>query len=135
MTHNLALLVDTGPLYALATPSDQYHTRAYRELAAIQDARLALATCYPALFETFSLLQRRVSPKRTHLWLNKTVNEVDLLTPSESDYRQAAAKVQSYPDQQLSLFDALLAVLSEQLSFAIWTFDSDFDVMGANVWR
>jgi predicted nucleic acid-binding protein len=33
------------------------------------------------------------------------------------------------------LFDALLATLSDRLGLAVWTFDSDFDVLGANVWR
>lgn len=40
-----------------------------------------------------------------------------------------------YPDQSITLFDAILAVLSDRLALPIWTFDHHFDVMGSDVWR
>jgi hypothetical protein len=38
-------------------------------------------------------------------------------------------------EQVISLFEAVLAVLSEHLDILLWTFDSDFDVMRVFVWR
>ena len=40
-----------------------------------------------------------------------------------------------YRDQDLSLFDAIAAVVSERLSLPVWTYDHHFDVIRADVWR
>ena len=40
-----------------------------------------------------------------------------------------------YPDQPITLFDALLAVMSERFDLPVWTFDHHFDVMRVAVWR
>lgn len=39
------------------------------------------------------------------------------------------------PDQTISFFDALLAEMASVLELPVWTYDSDFDVMGVAVWR
>lgn len=123
-----------GPLYALAIPSDQHHERAYMEVKRLRQPRLNVVTLYPILFETYSLLLRRLTPARAQQWVEKTVQEVGMLSPNGQDYRDAVQKVASYSDQ-ISLYDGLLAVMSERLELPIWTFDADFDVMRADVWR
>lgn len=130
-----AVLVDTGPLYALATSSDQYHARAYAEVRKLEHDRLAVVTSYPTLFETYSLLLRRLLPERAHEWLRVTTQQVGILSPEARDYDGAIRKVMRYQDQTLSLHDGLLAVLGERLGLPIWTFDADFDMMGVEVWR
>ncbi len=40
-----------------------------------------------------------------------------------------------YQDQDLSLFDAIAAVVSERLSLPVWTYDYHFEVMRVEVWR
>ena len=45
------------------------------------------------------------------------------------------ATVKTYDDQDITLFDAVVAVVSGKLQIPVWTFDSDFDVMRSNVWR
>lgn len=129
------ILADTGPLYALATPSDQYHERAYTEVGKLRQSSLSVITLYPILFETYSLLLRRLTPARAHQWLEKTLQEVGVLSPSGRDYQDAVQRVAVYSDQTLSLYDGLLAVMSERLELPIWTFDTDFDTMQADVWR
>lgn len=129
------ILVDTGPLYALAVPSDQYYKRAYAEVGKLKQNNLNVVTLYPLIFETYSLLLRRITPAKGHTWLRKTLREVGVLSPNAQDYADAVQKVTAYSDQALSLYDGLLTVMSERLELPIWTFDSDFDVMGANVWR
>ncbi len=130
-----AILVDSGPLYALAIPSDQYHGRAYLEAQKLERSQLTVMTPYPTLFETYSLLLRRLPPERAHQWLHSTTQQVGVLSPEVGDYDSAMLKVMGYKDQALSLYDGLLTVLSERLQVPIWTFDADFDVMGAEVWR
>ena len=53
-----AVLVDTGPLYAIADPADQYHNRARKELLAIQDRDRQILVLYPTLMEAYTLMAR-----------------------------------------------------------------------------
>jgi predicted nucleic acid-binding protein len=130
-----ALLADTGPLYAAAIASDQYHTRAQQELTRINRAALPVFVLYSTVAEAYSLVLRRVSPPTAHAWVEDLLERVNLLNPTAEDYHEAVGRVRRYKDQQLSLFDALLAVVSEQLDLAIWTFDSDFETMRVPIWR
>lgn len=130
-----AILVDTGPLYAAAIASDQYHARAQEELTWINRTALPVFALYPIVAEAYSLILRRVTPPTAHAWVDDLLERVNLLNPTAEDYHEAVRLVQRYKDQGLSLFDALLAVVSDQLDVAVWTFDSDFDMMRVTVWR
>ena len=130
-----AVLADTGPLYAAAIVSDQYHARAQEELARISRAALPVFALYPTVTEAYSLVLRRVTPATAHAWVNDLLERVNLLNPTAEDYHEAVQLVQRYKDQTPSLFDALLAVISGQLEVAVWTFDRDFDTMRVPVWR
>lgn len=129
------VLVDTGPLYALAIPSDQYHARAKTEQRQIVNERLPVFALYPVIAESYSLILRRVSSPIAHRWTNDLLERVDLLNPTDADYREAIRLVQRYQDQKISLFDALLATLANDLEVALWSFDNHFDTMRAPVWR
>ena len=130
-----AVLADTGPLYALAVPSDQYHERAREGEKRLIQQSLRVCVNHATLFETQSLLLRRVSPTSTARWQQQLAYGASLIAPKPEDFEEAIEKTKRFPDQTLSYFDSLLAVLSERLELHIWTFDIDFDVMGARVWR
>lgn len=129
-----AVLPDTGPLYAATVASDQYHQRAQREAARLgSGTRVIIA--YPILMETYSLLLRRLTPAVGHAWLAQMRERADLIAPTTADYATATDLVRRYPDQDLSLFDALLAVLSKRFATPVWTFDHHFDTLQVEVWR
>ena len=130
-----AVLADTGPLYAAALPSDQYHERAQRDMKRLQEDELAVIVPYPILMETYSLLLRRTRPHTAQRWLGQLTERVGLISPTTEDYDMAVRRVTEYSDQHISLFDAVVVVLSEQLNLPVWTFDSDFDILRAVVWR
>lgn len=131
-----AVLADTGPLYALEDPDDQYHERAREDGFHLERERLPVVISYPTLLEAHSLILRRLTPSDARNWLDEaTTTATELLNPTPEDYRRAANRTLRYPDQPITLFDAVVAVLSERLGLAVWTYDHHFDVMGAEVWR
>jgi hypothetical protein len=54
---NLTVLADTGPLYALADTSDQFHARAATELNTIQRRDFNIAISCATLCEARTLIQ------------------------------------------------------------------------------
>jgi predicted nucleic acid-binding protein len=130
-----AILADTGPLYAASIASDQYHQRAQAELVHISESDLTVLIPYPTVMETYSLLLRRVTPNTAQQWLRDLQERASLISPTSEDYEAASSLVMHYPDQRLTLFDALLVALSENLAIPVWTYDFHFDLVRAVVWR
>ncbi len=128
------VLADAGPLYAAADASDAYHQQARKELKTLQSDRVQIVVAYPTLLETHALVLSRMGTRAALLWLNYMLDAA-MVNPIPEDYRQAIAKVQALPDQQISLFDAALASLAGRLELKVWTYDHHFDVMRAPVWR
>jgi predicted nucleic acid-binding protein len=131
----ITVLADTGPLYALVDPDDQYHERAHTELEKLHRQRLVLAASWSTVTEAYTLVLQRLSVSAAHPWLGELTEGLGLLNPSREDYLEAAARLRRYQDQDISLFDGILAVLSGRLGLQVWTFDYHFDVMGVSVWR
>ena len=130
-----AVLADTGPLYALAVPSDQYHERAREGERRLIQQGLGVVVNYATLFETQSLLLRRVTPSVAERWQRQLAYGSSFVAPKPKDFEAAIKKTRQFSDQAISYFDSLLTVLSERLELPIWTFDAHFDVMKADVWR
>lgn len=127
------VLVDTGVLYALVDPSDQHHERAQHEAALLNGWEVMLA--YPILLESYSLVLQRLGRQAAGQYLAQASASFGVINVVTEDYQAAIDVVERYGDQVISLFDAVLAVLSERLDVLLWTFDSDFDVLRVPVWR
>lgn len=130
-----AVLADTGPLYAAADPSDQYHHRAQEELRRIEQQRMAVIVGYPTVLETYSLIVRRLGPALATAWSQQVLSGTSRINPLPEDYEEAHRQAAAYVDQAITLFDAVLAVLSRRLQLPVWTYDYHFDLMRASVWR
>jgi predicted nucleic acid-binding protein len=127
------VLADTGPLYAATDPSDVHHRRALSELQQLEHSKREVIVSFPILLEAYSLV-RRLGSDIGLRWLAE-VAHANLINPAPEDYRQALAKVHTYADQRITLFDATLAVLAVRLGLPVWTYDHHFDVMRVPVWR
>jgi len=57
------------------------------------------------------------------------------INPTSEEYRMAISKIESLPDQAITLFDATLAVLAGRLQLEVWTYEHHFDAMRCRVWR
>jgi predicted nucleic acid-binding protein len=130
-----AVIADTGPLYAAVDPDDQYHRRAQRELKRLVRDRHELVIAYPTLLESYTLLLYRLGRAIAETWLDEVLTGAAFVNPTPEDYRDAARKVQAFTDQEITLFDAAVAVLASRLGLKVWTYDHHFDVMQTAVWR
>lgn len=130
-----AILVDTGPLYALAMRRDALHTRARKELDELMGQGWVLTLSFSNILETQSLLLRRESPGFACEFMQAAQKGLALINPLAEDYLAAQEILKRYQDQKITLFDGVLFVLSQRLNSNIWTFDRDFDVLSAQVWR
>lgn len=124
-----SVIADTGPLYALLNASDRYYERAQLELAQIEEAGLTIIVPYPVYLESYSLVLYRLGFKSAQSFAKELAQGVDFINPLPSDYTAAIQRTERYPDQRITLCDAVTAVLSARLKLPVWTYDYHFDVM------
>ena len=129
------VLADTGPLYAYALTRDELHQRAETELSQLHASGYTLLIPQPVLLETHKLLLRRTHADFATRFIGSLVHGTDRINPRSVHYDAAITLAGRYPDQDLSLYDTLLTVLSAEFEVAIWTFDHHFEILNANVWR
>jgi predicted nucleic acid-binding protein len=130
-----AVLADTGPLYAAVDPDDAYHSQSQRELRRLSRNRRDVVIAYPTLLEAYTLVLYRLGNRSASSWLSNILAGAALVNPTPDDYHEAANKIQAFADQQITLFDATVAVLAARLGVQVWNYDHHFDVMRVEVWR
>lgn len=130
-----AVIADTGPLYAAFDPSDQYHAQSQAELQRLEQENLSIIILYPTLLEAYSLVLQRFDTQFALMFLESLVAGAELINPTINDYQAAQEKVLLYPDQTITLFDGLIAIVATHLKLPVWTYDYHFDIMQIQVWR
>ena len=130
-----AVIADTGPLYAAFDPSDQYHAQSQTQLRRLESEDIAVVVSYPTALEAYSLVMQRLGTQLALTFVENLVAGSDLINPSANDYLAAMQRVARFPDQKITLFDALIAVMALRLNLSVWTYDYHFDVMRVQVWR
>ncbi len=128
------ILADSGPLYAAVDPADQYHARAQVELTELAAGGWQVVVLLPTILEAYSLILYRLGIPTAHRWLDDLSGGAVPVVPTAADTASAFALVRRYPDQDLTLFDALLAIASTRLVASVWTYDAHFDVLRADRW-
>jgi predicted nucleic acid-binding protein len=130
-----AIIADTGPLYAKVDQSDQYYARACSEVARINQEKLAVIVPYPILLEAHRLVLYSGGHQAAIAFAERLLAEANLINPTPADYQTAVQLIARFSDQQITLFDAVTAVLATTTGLPVWTYDYHFDVMGTQVWR
>lgn len=128
------ILADSGPLYAAVDPADQYHARAQAELTELAAGGWQVLVLLSTILEAYSLILYRLGIPTAHRWLDDLSGGAAPVVPTAADTAAAFALVRRYPDQNLTLFDALLAITSTRLAARVWTYDAHFDVLRADRW-
>ena len=119
------ILVDTGPLVALADPRDTCNRRAARQLQRLRRQRLA--TCVPVLVETcFHLSSPHVREN-----LRAVMDEfgISLLAPTDEGLflHQVFNWLAKYAEHVPDFADAwLVGLCGEDERLKLWTFDKEF---------
>jgi predicted nucleic acid-binding protein len=131
------VVLDTGPIYGLLDPKDQWHTQAGRLFEQLERKRADVIAAYPALLETHRLLlaRERVPIPRIHALIEEAFEAFGVMYPVEADANQARASLRRFSDQRISLTDATVAAMAVREGTQVATFDvRHFGLMGAEVY-
>lgn len=128
------VLADTTPLYAAFTPRDQYHNQAQGDLRRLERERIPVGVLTTTIAEAHTLILYRHGVAPARAWIESVTPSATPIHPTMADFRSALDRISRYPDQRLTIFDALLYVVSERLKVPIWSYDRHFDVLRANRW-
>lgn len=107
----MALLLDTGILYALADEDDDWHERARRLLQDRPDVLLVPSTVLP---EAAYLIRLRLGPPAELAFVRSVVaGELSIQHLSSKDFERIAAVMVRYPD--IGFVDASVVAIAERL--------------------
>ncbi|MGH3090580.1 MAG: type II toxin-antitoxin system VapC family toxin [Rubrobacteraceae bacterium] len=123
------VIADAGPLYALRDSADTLHQRAGEDQKRLESRRLKTAISYSTLTECHALILRKLGMNEARSFLVELTATSYFLTPTTQDYEKAVAKTLRYPDQDITLADAITAEVSDRLDVPVWTFDHHFDML------
>ncbi len=129
------IIADTGPLYAAIDIDDQYHQRSQQELKIINQQKLAILVPYPIYLETHKLILQSLGITAALRFTRDIEKQVNFINPTAEDYQAATSIITKFPDQKITLFDAVTVILANQINLPVWTYDYHFDIMKAEVWR
>ncbi len=132
------VLLDTAPLYALLTPTDQHHARAKVTFDRLSEGGEAAFLPYPIATELHRLILYRKpeDPIKAEQAVTRTLSVYPPLLPGEADVMGALALLRAFGDQRISLADATLAAMANRLGATVLTFDArHFALLKARVFE
>lgn len=107
----MPLLIDTGPLYALADVDDDWHTRAAEFLLQARETLLVPVTVLP---EITYLLNHRLGPRAESRFVaSLAAGELTIEPLYRADLERSAELLAAYPD--LGFVDCTVVAMAERL--------------------
>lgn len=109
----MAIIVDSGAVYALYDRDDAFHTRVRR---AVESARETLILPAPALGEIDYLLRSRLGNPALIRFLQDTHDGAfKVEAPTPDDLKRCGVLIAKYSNLDLGLVDALVVATAERL--------------------
>ena len=128
-----AIVIDTSAVIALTNPSDKFYQQSQYFFENTRNVLWILLNA--TTHETFTRLRYNIDLKtalNTYDWLR--TKQFRIINFDMCDEKEARALLQKYKDQKFSFHDALCAAMMIRIGmFRIFTFDSDFWIMGFQV--
>ena len=110
----MAILADTGPLYAAIDRADSEHERCVAALARIREP---IIVPFPVIVEVCRLIQRRLQAEHQSRFLRSlTMGELEVEHLGDPDILRAADLVERYADARFGFVDASVVALAERFS-------------------
>lgn len=117
------LVLDAGPLIALVSERDNYHSEAKLGFSQISLVFGEVLTPLPILFEVYKFVSRNESPKIAQKLLSVIQEETVIVTISESDFVSISDLVLNFSHWGGTLEDASVIVIAKKYQGQIWTID------------
>jgi predicted nucleic acid-binding protein len=117
------LVLDAGPLIALVSRKDNYHSQAKLGFSQISLLFGEVLTPLPILFEVYKFVYRNESPNMAQKLLEIIQEETLIVTISESDFVTISDLILNFSHWQGILEDASVIVISKKYQGQIWTID------------
>lgn len=110
------ILVDTGPLYAMADRDDDWHDRVVTFLEGLRDELVVPVTVLP---EAAYLLAAHLGPKAEQRLIQSTVNgEMAMEELTHQDLRRTLELLHRYEDARIGFVDATVIAIAERLKIS-----------------
>lgn len=113
----MAILVDTGPLYALADEDDEFHDMVESYVANLQEALIVPSPVVP---EVCYLLLEYLGAEAEVQFLHSLANREMLLEhPTMKDIERAVEILEKYRDARFGMVDATIMAMAERLKIQV----------------
>jgi predicted nucleic acid-binding protein len=125
----MAVLLDSGFLFASLNASEAEHQSTIRFLENIRDS---IVLPVPAITEVAYLLARDISNEAAADFIaSLSTTELTLETPRQEDYSRSAEILRQYADANVDFIDSLIVAIAERLNITrILTLDRrDFQMI------
>jgi len=127
------VVVDTSALYALISSNDRFHTRARNILQELLDGGSELWVCSYVLAEFGAIVKNRFGFKPLETFLDSQKELLQVIWVVEALHTEAWAEFAAREGIGPNFVDWVVIVAAKYLRARIFTFDSDFESVGADV--
>jgi len=113
----MAILVDTGPLYALSDRDDQYHNQVESYVASCQESLIVPSPVVP---EVCYLLREHLTVEaELHFLRSLAAQELVLEHPTSNDLKRVIEILEQYRESEFGMVDACIMAMAERLKIQV----------------
>ncbi len=117
------LVLDAGPLIALVSKKDNYHSEAKRGFNQIPVNFGEVLTPLPILFEVYKFVSRNESAQVAQKLLSIIQYDTVIIPISEADFATISDLVLQIANWQGTLEDASVILIAQKYQAQVWTLD------------
>ncbi|MBI2171875.1 MAG: PIN domain-containing protein [Chloroflexi bacterium] len=124
------MIVDTSAFYAMTASGDTFHDKAMAVFRRLVGSESRLLTNSYVLIESASLIHRRLGFQVTQAFMDSVMAIVEIVWVDDLLHRKAWDIVSRRQGTRLTLVDASVMALAQDLSAMVFSYDQDFTQEG-----